>query len=244
MAHRKSSPQEKAFLAEYQAEGFERPSVTVDVAVVTLLEDGLGVLLVQRDTHPFKGDWALPGGFVGTDESLEDTAARVLRDKAGLQGVFLEQLQTMGAPDRDPRTRVISVAYYALVDPAALGTPADGTAILSLSVPWEGERGGTAIVRDADGRELALAFDHAEILGVLVKRLRGKLDYAPIGYELLPRAFTLRQLQDVHEAILGRHLNKDSFRRRILASGLITPTGKREQGVGYRPAQLYRFKKH
>jgi 8-oxo-dGTP diphosphatase len=107
-------------------------------------------------------------------------------------------------------------------------------------VAWPGERGGPVTAR-ADGDVLPLAFDHADILGAAVKRLRGKLGYAPVGYELLPRSFTLRQLQDIHEAILGRALNKDSFRRRMLAGGHLQATGRREADVAYRPAELYRF---
>jgi 8-oxo-dGTP diphosphatase len=114
--------------------------------------------------------------------------------------------------------------------------------VASLDVPWRGERGGPVTARAA-GEELTLAFDHAEILGLSVKRLRGKLGYAPVGYELLPPNFTLRQLQDIHEAILGRALNKDSFRRQMLAGGQLRPTGRREAGVAYRPAELYRFVK-
>ncbi len=222
------------FLAEYDANEFERPSVAVDVALLTVHEGGLRVLLVERVEPPQRGAWALPGGFVGMNESLDDAAARVLRDKGGLEGIFLEQLYSFGSPGRDPRTRVISVAYVALVDHARLeGT---GRPLAELQVPWEGEEGGPVEVEGMD-----LAFDHAEILGAAVKRLRGKLDYAALGFQLLPDRFTLRDLQTVHETILGRELNKDSFRRRMLATGLIEPTGEREQNVLHRPAELYRI---
>jgi 8-oxo-dGTP diphosphatase len=178
-------------------------------------------------------------------ESLDAAAARVLATKTGAAKIYLEQLYTFGEPDRDPRTRVITVAYYALVHAAQVsGNRTNGhTQLASLSVPWRGERGGPVKAFDDRGNELTLAFDHAKILGLVIKRLRGKLDYAPIGFELLPRDFTLRQLQTIHETILGRRLNKDSFRRRMLASGLIRPTGKREADVGHRPAELYRFKR-
>jgi 8-oxo-dGTP diphosphatase len=162
-----------------------------------------------------------------------------LQSKVGLGGIFLDQLYTFGEPNRDPRTRVITVAYYALVDAAKLQNQRPAT----LLVPWTGEQGGSVQALGDDGQPLLLAFDHAEILGLVVQRLRGKLNYAPLGFELLPRDFTLRQLQEIHETILGRTLNKDSFRRRLLASELIAPTGKLEEGVGHRPAELYRFKR-
>ncbi|MHC5020011.1 MAG: NUDIX hydrolase [Planctomycetota bacterium] len=234
---------EQEFLANYDAGEFPRPSVAVDVAIVTAQDGELRALVTQRADHPAKGRWCLPGGFVGLDESLDDAAARVLRDKAGIGDVYLEQLYTFGAPSRDPRTRVITVAYYALVHPAKLAelAPVNGTVKLAtLEVAWEGETGGPATIRDGD-TPLPLAFDHADILGWVVLRLRGKLDYANIGFELLPEQFTLRQLQEVHETILGRPLNKDSFRRRILASGRVVATGRRESDVGHRPAALYRF---
>ena len=239
---------EQAFLAAYDAAQFPHPSVAVDVALVTVEGGCLRALLAPRSEHPHRGRWALPGSFVRMDESLDQAAQRVLAAKAGLSGIFLEQLYTFGGPDRDPRTRVITIAYYALVDARRLANrdqanQSAGGQIVTLEVPWQGEIGGPARIVDDRNRPLPLAFDHADILGLVVQRLRGKLDYAPIGFELLPRQFTLRQLQEIHETILGRTLNKDSFRRRLLASGLIAPTGKLEQDVGHRPAELYRFQK-
>jgi 8-oxo-dGTP diphosphatase len=169
---------------------------------------------------------------------------RVLEEKAGLSRVFVEQLYSFGDPARDARTRVISVAYYALVDAERLlekraAFPALVAA--KISVPWEGETGGPVALSDHERRKLPLAFDHADILGMAVKRLRGKLNYTPIGFQLLPPTFTLFALQSIHEAVLGHPLNKDSFRRRMLASGLLEATGERQQDVGHRPAELYRF---
>lgn len=235
---------ERAFLASYDAGRFARPSVAVDVVVLTVIARALAALLVRRIEHPARGRFATPGGFVGLDESLDAAAARVLEAKAGLGGVSLEQLYTFGAVDRDPRTRVVSVAYYALVDAdRLLATVApDANAILAtLRVPWAGETGGAVIALDPDHRPLGLALDHVDILGMAVKRIRGKLDYAPIGFQLLPERFTLRELQAVHETVLGRALNKDSFRRRMLASGQLEATGIQESLVGHRPAELYRF---
>lgn len=236
--------EEQDFLAAYDPSQFDRPSVAVDVAILSVVDGRLEVALVERTEHPHKGCWALPGGFVRMDESLDRAAERVLGQKAGLTDVYLEQLYTFGAPDRDPRTRVISVAYYALVDPARLAREdTDGLVFGRIAVPWQGETGGPVEVRDRSRRKLPLAFDHADILGMAVKRIRGKLDYTPIGFQLLPETFTLRRLQAVHETILGRTQNKDSFRRRMLASGLLEATGERETQVGHRPAELYRFTK-
>lgn len=237
---------EKAFLAEYDVSRFPRPSVAVDLVLLTVCDRELRVLLVRRTEHPQKGEWSLPGGFVGPQESLEATCERVLRAKAGLAGVFLEQLYTFGEPTRDPRTRVISVAYVALVAPERFeGIVRSGEVdrmIARVHVRWKGERGGPAEAAAGAGGSLRLAFDHAEILGMAVRRLRGKLAYTPIGYELLPREFTLRQLQDLHETIMGEATNKDSFRRKMLATGELEATGRLEEHVEHRPAELYRFR--
>jgi len=241
-----NSDDELGFLATYDASRFPRPSVAVDVVLLTVRDRAIWALLGRRTDHPHRGRWALPGSFVGIDESLDEAAVRILNVKAGLSDVFSEQLYTFGAPRRDPRTRVISVAYYALVEQVALeaavaARPDAGLRSAPLDVPWPGETGGPVAALDDGGTPLSLAFDHAEILGVAVKRIRGKLDYAPIGFELLPPTFSLRDLRIVHEAILGRALNKDSFRRRILDRDLVVPTGERAAGVGHRPPELYRF---
>lgn len=236
---------EASFLAEYDAAEFQHPSLTVDVALVTATEDSLMALLLRRQRHPEMDKWALPGGFIGIDESLDAAAARVVREKTGLENVYLEQLYTFGAPARDPRTRVITVAYYALVPMdrlIAAGVPGgEPPRLARLTVPWAGEAGGPVGAVDAAGTALPLAFDHGQILGTVVKRLRGKLDYAPVGFQLLPEVFSLRALQRIHEVISGRRFNKDSFRRRMLASGQLEATGERRTDVEYRPPELYRF---
>ncbi|MDO9019040.1 MAG: NUDIX domain-containing protein [Deltaproteobacteria bacterium] len=239
-----SAEGESEFLASYDPTRFERFSVAVDVVLVAALEGDLSTLLVVRDEHPYKGLHALPGGFLKKDETLEEAATRVLRSKANIAGVYLEQLYTFGEPRRDPRTRVISVVYYALVDEARFRAAATGERPVHsarIRVPWEGETGGPVKVVDEKGRALALAFDHADIVGMAVKRLRGKLDYAPVGFQLLGETFTLLALQRVHETVLGRPVNKDSFRRRMLASGQLEATGRSQSGVDHRPAELYRF---
>jgi len=238
-----ASPMAKRRNARTKGPRHDPIAVTVDVALVTATEGALRTLLVRRDLEPFEGRFALPGGFVRRGESLETTAERVLRDKAGVEGVFLEQLYTFGSPERDPRMRIVTVAHYALVDPArflAAEAHSDRARIAELSVPWEGETGGP-VEAVVDGEVTELAFDHSDILGMVVKRIRGKLDYSPIGFQLLPAAFTLRQLQDVHETVLGTTVNKDSFRRRMLATGQLEATGERQADVGHRPAELYRF---
>ena len=231
----------------HDLDSFERPALTVDVVLLVASSGSLWTVLVRRDEPPYAGDWALPGGFVHIHESLEAAVGRVLASKVGLTDVFIEQLYTFGEIDRDPRTRVVSVAHYALVDRGRFETIAEAAAgergVARIEVPWEGETGGPVEARDATGQELDLAFDHQEILGMAVKRLRGKLDYTPVGYQLLPERFTLLQLQRVHETVLGRPLNKDSFRRRMLASGDLEATGSRQRDVGHRPAALYRFRR-
>jgi 8-oxo-dGTP diphosphatase len=222
MAQHKTKPKldEKSFLEQYNPADFERPSVAVDVVILTVKNRQLEVVVVKRTEHPFFGFLSLPGGFVGITESLDAAAARLLKSKAKLERVFLEQLYTFGSPSRDPRMRIIAVAYYALVPPEKLH----------------------GIKTQMVSPELLLAFDHNAMLEIALERIRGKLEYAPISTELLPEQFTLRQLQDVHETILGRRLNKDAFRRKMLASGQLTPTGILETGQGFRPAELFRSK--
>ena len=185
-----------------------------------------------------------PGGSGRPKESLGGRGRAPARGQGGLTGPFLEQLYTFGAPERDPRTRVVSIAYYALVEQkrfVGIGDRNPDVITPRLQIPWEGETGGPVEALAGDGRPLPLAFDHAEMLGTAVKRLRGKLDYAPIGFELLGDTFTLLDLQRVHEAVLGRSVNKDSFRRRMLGTGLLKATVMSQSGVLHRPAELYRF---
>jgi 8-oxo-dGTP diphosphatase len=240
----RAADEERTFLDAYDPAAFERLSVAVDVALVSASGGDLFTLVVRRREHPARGRWALPGTFVRPEEPLEAAAARALEGKVGLSGLFLEQLYTFGDPARDPRTRVVSVAYFALVDFerfTAAARAGGEVAVGRLVVPWEGETGGPVEVASEGGATLALAFDHADILGMAVKRLRGKLDYTPVGFQLLPPTFTLLELQRVHETVLARPLNKDSFRRRMLASGLLEATGERQADVDHRPAERYRF---
>lgn len=223
---------------------YEHPAVTVDLVLMSIVDGGPAVLLIRRDVSEGNDLWALPGGFVQIDEPLDATARRILSDKARMTNAYIEQLFTFGAVERDPRMRVITVAYFGLLPAdhfaAALRTGSDLT-LAEIDVPWSGESGGPVVALGEDG-PLNLAFDHADILATAILRLRGKLDYSPVGFALLPELFTLRQLQDVHEAILGVKLNKPAFRRRMLDRGWLEATGTRETGSSYRPAELFRHK--
>jgi len=229
------SVDEATFLDSYDPAAFERPSVAVDLILASVVDGAPAVLLHRRQDHPHAGTWALPGGFVGIGESLDEAARRVLADKARMGDAYLEQLYTFGAVERDPRMRIVSVAHFALL-PATRFVAAPGLALARVAVPEGGVA--TALV---DGEPVPLAFDHSAMLDLAVRRLRGKLDWSPVAFALLPERFTLRALQDVHEAILGRPLNKPAFRRRLIDSGRIAATGERETGASFRPAELYRY---
>jgi 8-oxo-dGTP diphosphatase len=222
---------------------YDHPAVAVDLAIVCVCDGALHCVVMRRDdSAEMGGEWALPGGFVHCGDALEATVARVLADKTGLTGVHFEQLATYGTPGRDPRGHVISVVYMAIVQADELRDSIAGQNRLRLAriaVDWPGEQGGTARAMAADGTALSLAFNHADILGDLVKRLRGKLDYTPIGFAFLPSRFTLRDAQEVHEAILNQSLTKPAFRRKLLDRHSLRATGVRETGGAYRPAELY-----
>jgi len=195
--------------------------------VFGLDERELKVMLIQRALAPFEGKWALPGGFVRLDETVAEAARRELEEETGLRDVFLEQLYTFSAVDRDPRERVVSVAHYALVN---LRDHSVHAATDASAAAWFG-------VHDVP----TLAFDHAEILQTALERLRGKLRYQPIGFELLPKKFTLSQLQRLYELVLERELDKRNFRKRVLAMDLLVELDEVEQDVAHRAARLYRF---
>lgn len=207
---------------------YPKPAVTVDCVVFGLdTEHDLKIMLIQRGIEPYKGEWALPGGFVKLEESLEEAALRELREETGVEEIFLEQLYTFGTVERDPRERVITVAYYALINladhPLNAQTDADAVAWYSLD-------------------ELPqLAFDHQEIVAIAKRRLQGKLRYEPIGFELLPKKFTLTQLQKLYEQVLCTQLDKRNFRRKILKMDLLIKLDEMQTGVAHRAARLYSF---
>jgi 8-oxo-dGTP diphosphatase len=190
-------------------------------------DEDLKVLLIQRGLEPFQGRWALPGGFVHMNESLEDAARRELQEETGLERVYLEQLYTFGDVERDPRGRVVSVAYYALVK---LNDHRVRAATDAREAGW-------FPVWDTP----SLAFDHDRILQAALARLKGKVRYQPIGFELLPAKFTLSQLQRVYEKILERELDKRNFRKKILSMEFLVELDEVEQDVAHRAARLYRF---
>lgn len=208
---------------------YPQPSVTVDVLVFVIMDQKLQVALIKRGVAPYKNRWAIPGGFVHIDESLEEAARRELAEESGVQGVFLEQLYTFGAPSRDPRGRVITVAYYALVPDQNITLAASTDARVAQWFPVD------AIP--------TLAFDHKAILSLALERLKSKLEYSNIAYGLLPPKFRLTELQQVYEIILGRPLDKRNFRKRMLSLGLLEATRQVDKSGAHRPAQLYRFKK-
>ncbi|MEO1025586.1 MAG: NUDIX domain-containing protein [Pseudomonadota bacterium] len=222
---------------------YPHPALAVDVVCLCIQDGAVQCLLMPRDdAAEVGGDWALPGGFVRQGDSLEATLARVLAEKVGLGRVHAEQLATYSALDRDPRDHVVSVTYLAIAEAASFAEPvARGLRLARIAVDWPGETGGPARALSGDA-VLRLAFDHGAILGDVIKRLRGKLDYAPTGFGFLPPRFTLRDAQEVHEAILGHALNKPAFRRKLLDRHALQATGAFETGGAYRPAELYEVK--
>jgi 8-oxo-dGTP diphosphatase len=200
--------------------------VAVDVILFTVDAGGLGVLLVKVRNGHFSGRWAFPGSLVGVGESLEEVAVRELRALTGLDDVYLEQLRTFGEPDRDPQARVVSTAYFGLA-------PAAGT-------PQGAPRYVEAAVFPVRRLPTPLAYDHEDMAACALDRLRSKLAYSNIVYGLLPAEFTLSELQEVYEIILGRPLDRRNFRKKLFATGLLTPLARQRRGP-HRPATLYRF---
>jgi 8-oxo-dGTP diphosphatase len=209
--------------------GYEQPGVTVDLVIFTVNDDMLKVMLVKRAEEPFADSWSLPGGFLKTSESLEDASLRVLREKAGVDNVYVEQLYTFGDPNRDPRARVITVTYFALIPWKDLIQPtSDKVSDLMWASVYQLPK---------------LAFDHRKIVEYAVKRLRAKASYSNIVYGLMPRQFRLSELQRMYEIIINDTLDKRNFRKRMLATGLLQETGRKEIAGAHRPAMLYKFKK-
>lgn len=208
---------------------FPRPALTVDCVIFGFDKShDLRILLIERNNDPYNGEWALPGGFVRMEEYLDDAAKRILSQETGLANIFIEQLYTFSKPNRDPRGSVISVAYFALVNLFAHKlnplTGAKSAKWFSLS-------------------ELPkLAFDHSDIVSMAIERLRSKVKYKPIGFELLPEKFTLSELQKLYETILGYQLNRRNFRSKILNLGILDQL-EQQSNVAHRPAFYYCFNK-
>jgi 8-oxo-dGTP diphosphatase len=207
---------------------YPHPAVTTDVVIFTIRQDKLQILLIKRALPPHKNQWALPGGFIQLEESLEEGARRELEEETGVKDVFLEQLYTFGEPERDPRERVITVAFYALV-------PTEELTIVAGSDATRASWFGMKEIRD-------LAFDHKKILKMAHERLRAKLDYSTIAFQFMPKAFTLSELQHVYDVIQKKPIDKRNFRKRILSLNVIKETGKNKREGPHRPAKLYRAK--
>ena len=208
---------------------YPRPAVAVDIVVFGLDIEDLKILLIQRDFDPFKGRWALPGGFTNPGETLEETAVRELEEETNLSDIYIEQLYTFSDPDRDPREQVISVTYYGLVNLSEHSIEAASDA---RNAAWFGLN-----------HIPELAFDHDKILNVALTRLKGKIKYKPIGFELLPTKFPLRSLQTLYEKILERKLDKRNFRKKIMKMGILKELDEIEKDVSHRAARLYTFDK-
>lgn len=242
---------EQEYLKKYDPGKYEKPSVTTDILIFTMdTNSKLEVLLIKRGGHPYLGKWALPGGFVGINESLEEAAKRELREETGLKGDYhLEQLYTFGKVDRDPRMRVISVAYMALIPKgnlsAAAGDDASDARFFNVSIDnWElCFTGNDHMKLTADD----LAFDHKDIIMTGLKRLSGKLDYTDLAFELVAdkKKFTIGELQKIHESIKGRPLDPANFRRsfkkKYLDTGLVTESEQELENTNGRPSKSYRF---
>ena len=267
---------EEEFLKNYDSSAFEKLSLTSDILIFSvssqkqdnyrkLSKKSFSVLLVKRDNYPFKDKWCLPGGFVGIDESIDDAAKRILANETNLHNIYVEQLYTFGQVDRDPRMRVISTAYMALIDKNKLDeniaknaswfditfledndkihiTLDNGTTVLPVVIK--------KVLRDRTTdrydyeieKNDGLAFDHAKVIASGVSRLKNKIEYTDIVFNMMPKYFTLGELQQVYEVILGKKLLDPAFRR-IIADKVIK-TDKVQTGGGHRPSALFTYKHH
>ncbi len=214
---------EQEFLAQYSSGAYEKPSVAVDLALFTIRDDRLHVMMTRREAHPYQGLLALPGVFVGMEETLDEAAERALEQKTGLRNIYLEQLYTWGAVERDPRMRIISVSYFALVPEEVLQLSESNVQLYPVEEIATGE---------------GIAFDHAKIVAYGRERIRNKVNWTDIAFSLLPEEFTLPQLQRVYEILLGQTLYKANFRKKM--ADRIVETEKMASGNAHRPSRIYR----
>lgn len=203
--------------------------ITVDVVIFTIHEGSLKVLLVKRASEPFKGKWAIPGGFIRLSENLDNAALRILKEKTNVQNIYLEQLYTFGDPLRHPNSRVITCAYFALIRSDDIELSFEKNAEIT-SVEWQK-------VYDMP----PLAFDHKEIIEYSVKRMRERLEFCPIAFQLLPEKFTLTELQKSYELILKKKLDKRNFRKKMMSLAILKELDEYTKSVSKRPARLYSF---
>ena len=281
---------EEQFLTAYDASKFERPSVTVDMLVFTVTDEEkenyrklpkkvLRLLMIKRGDHPFIGQWALPGGFVNMNESLDEAALRELKEETNIDNIYMEQLYTWGDVDRDPRTRVISASYMSLVDSSTLdikaSDDADDAKWFTVSCKMYQEQktvtengyvlqrwfkltlsndddelyaivktektmeGKIASIKREIVQSHGIAFDHAKVIQYGIERLRNKIEYTDIAFNLMPSRFTLTELQQVYEIILDTELLKANFRRKI--ADMVVETNEYTKDAGHRPSKLFRF---
>lgn len=208
----------------------QHPPITVDTVLFTVLEEDLKVLLIERLDPPFTKLWSLPGGFVQMNQTLEEAALSKLKEKTNVDSIYLEQLYTFGELDRDPRARVITIAYYALVNSDNFTLkPSERVS----AVRWHS-------IYDLP----ELAFDHRRIIELALERLRNKLGYTTVGFQLLPPKFTLPELCRMYEIILDREIDKRNFRKKISYLGILEDTQETTQKNSKKPARLYQFKAH
>lgn len=204
--------------------------VTVDGVIFGYVENDLRLLLIKRKYNPFQGCWALPGGYVDEHETIENAILREIKEETGIdtKNLYLEQLYTFGSPNRDPRSRIISIAYYCLVKPSDYELNASTDA---EDVQWFS-------VNDLPNE---LAFDHSNIISIALERLKGKVRYMPIGFELLPKKFSLGQVQKLYETILGIEFDSANFRKKFLKLDILDKLEEKEENSKGRPGKLYQF---
>lgn len=224
---KKANLEEKEFLQQYDSSMFEKPSVAVDVLIFTIEDDTLKVVMVERKEFPYKGCLALPGVFVGIDESLEAAVKRGVKVETGLTDIYFEQLYTWGEVKRDPRMRIISVSYMALVSIDQLCAKSDNGKIREYLYP----------VEDVLALDKELAFDHKEIIAYARNRIKNKVDYSDIAFNFMPEKFTLPGLQKVYEILLDKPLYKANFRKKI--SPMVLETDESTSGDAHRPSKYY-----
>ena len=267
---------EEEFLKDYDSSIFEKLSMTADILIFSVSDEmqnnyrklnkkHFSVLLVKRDNYPFKDKWCLPGGFIGIDEDIEDAAKRILANEANLHDIYLEQLYTFGNPKRDPRMRVVSTSYIALIDKNKLNEQIPNNASWFNIMTLEDKNSifvtldnGSEEIKFKIGKTLKekttdrykydilendkLAFDHPLVIASGISRLKNKLEYTDVVFNMMPEYFTLGELQQVYEIILGKELLAPAFRRMIASK--VEKTNKMQTGGGHRPSVLFKYKNH